>query len=231
MTAVKYAAWLSLPPRQISPCAVGQITFTTSPRSRPNKRDASRPSRNVGWECGGRAGIAGRAIPARTVKSCGPDVPTLISSRRRCYASWPVTETTKPGLRGEHEGNRKTIAQGMPDDGVVPVVTNSCVFLLAREAAGACRTRHSLRPLVLEDVTGPTARARFASRECRFVFSSLFDRLIGDRCAYSRVLGAMRRASAASQNRDPCQWERWAPPLRRITSCCATSAARGQLFP
>ena len=25
------------------------------------------------------------------------------------------TETTKPGLRGEHEENRKTIAQGMPD--------------------------------------------------------------------------------------------------------------------
>jgi hypothetical protein len=25
----------------------------------------------------------------------------------------PTTEATKPGLRGEHEGNRKTIAQGM----------------------------------------------------------------------------------------------------------------------
>jgi hypothetical protein len=25
------------------------------------------------------------------------------------------TEATKPGLRGEHEGNRNTIAQGMPD--------------------------------------------------------------------------------------------------------------------
>jgi hypothetical protein len=40
----------------------------------------------------------------------------------------PVTETTKPGLRGEHEGNRKTIAQGMPDDGVVPVVTTLVCF-------------------------------------------------------------------------------------------------------
>jgi len=26
----------------------------------------------------------------------------------------PMTEATKPGLRGEHEGNRKTIARGMP---------------------------------------------------------------------------------------------------------------------
>jgi len=76
-----------------------------------------------------------------------------------------MTGARKPDPRGEHEGNRKTIAQGMPDDGVVPVVTNSCAFLLAREAAGACRTRHSLRPLVLEDVTEPTARARLASRE------------------------------------------------------------------
>jgi len=26
-----------------------------------------------------------------------------------------VTETIKPGLRGDYEGNRKTIAQGMPE--------------------------------------------------------------------------------------------------------------------
>ena len=37
----------------------------------------------------------------RTAKPCGPVAPTLASSRRRCFASWPATETTKPGLRGE----------------------------------------------------------------------------------------------------------------------------------
>jgi hypothetical protein len=30
----------------------------------------------------------------------------------------------------------------------VPVVTNSCAFTIAREAAGAVSTRHSLRPLL-----------------------------------------------------------------------------------
>jgi hypothetical protein len=54
----------------------------------------------------------------------------------------------------------------------------------------------------------------------------LFDRLKGDRCTYSRVPGAMRRASAASPNRDPCQRKRWAPALRRIISRCAASGAR-----
>jgi hypothetical protein len=34
----------------------------------------------------------------------------------------------KAGLRGEHEGNRKTIAQGMPDDGGGPVVTTLVCF-------------------------------------------------------------------------------------------------------
>jgi hypothetical protein len=34
-----------------------------------------------------------------------------------------MTVTTKPGHRGEHEGNRKTIARGMPGDSGVTVVT------------------------------------------------------------------------------------------------------------
>jgi hypothetical protein len=179
----------------------------------------------------------------------------------------PMTGARKPDPRGEHEGNRKTIAQGMPDDGVVPVVTNSCAFLLAREAAGARRTRHSLRPLCLEDVTGPATRVRFAPRECEALPSFrttrsgdpesrdsgsganapsrnddggtssltlamtselLFDRFIRDDAPtpVSCVPGAMRRASAASPNRDPCQRKRWAPALRRIISRCAASGAR-----
>jgi len=50
----------------------------------------------------------------------------------------PMTEAKKPGLRGEREGNRKTIAQGVPDRFGVPVVTTLvCFFPFAREAAGA----------------------------------------------------------------------------------------------
>jgi hypothetical protein len=49
---------------------------------------------------------------SRTAKSCGPGAPTLALSWR----SDPLMTVAKePGHRGEREGNRKTIAQGMPD--------------------------------------------------------------------------------------------------------------------
>src|SRR5471030_1531437 len=52
--------------------------------------------------------------------------------------------------RGEHEGNRKTIARGMPDVSGVTVVTTLVCFVsqTACEAAGASSARHSLRPLL-----------------------------------------------------------------------------------
>jgi hypothetical protein len=57
-----------------------------------------------------------RARDLRTAKSCGPDAPMLASSWRRLLRqSWPVTVTTRPVHRGEHEINRNTIVQGMPD--------------------------------------------------------------------------------------------------------------------
>src|SRR5579871_1097257 len=86
----------------------------------------------------------------------------------RCSRIPLVTEATKPGLRGEHEGNRKTIAQGMPECFGEPVVTNSYAFLFACEAAGASRTRHSLRPL-LEGHCCRTTRAKRAARMRRCV--------------------------------------------------------------
>ena len=49
----------------------------------------------------------------RTAKSCGSDAPMLASSLRE---EAQMTVSNKPGHRGEHEGNRKTIARGMPGD-------------------------------------------------------------------------------------------------------------------
>jgi hypothetical protein len=54
----------------------------------------------------------------------------------------------KPGRQGEHEGNRKTIAQGMPDEPGEPVADYLVHFL--HETTGASDTRHSLRPLLIE---------------------------------------------------------------------------------
>src|SRR5579872_3977840 len=66
-----------------------------------------------------------------------------------------MTEARKPGLRGEHEISRNTIAQGRPDcfwrtcgD------LSSCPFSFGREAAGAQSIRLSLRPLFFRGTNG-----------------------------------------------------------------------------
>jgi hypothetical protein len=50
----------------------------------------------------------------RTAKSCGPDASTLAFKLRGSIRE--ATVTNKPDHRGEREGNRKTIAQGMPGE-------------------------------------------------------------------------------------------------------------------
>ena len=74
----------------------------------------------------------------RTAKSCGPDIPTLISgaTRKRCHPrrqESPVSgASTKETVR--------TIARGMPGGSGVTVVTNLCAFLLCTQGCGrACR--------------------------------------------------------------------------------------------
>jgi hypothetical protein len=115
-----------------------------SPRPAPSG-GALRPIvTNVGAGCDGRKGGAGRARPVRTAKSCGPDLPTLGSSRRKMIRRRRWLKS--PVHRGEREISRKTIAQGMSDRFDVPVVTNACAFYTARAATGAPSIRHSLRP-------------------------------------------------------------------------------------
>src|SRR6266496_2448365 len=52
-------------------------------------------------------------------------------------------------LRGEHEVNRKSLAQGRPECSRCPVCSCAVLFAqIARETAGAASTRSSLRPLI-----------------------------------------------------------------------------------
>ena len=64
----------------------------------------------------------------RTAKSCGSGAPTLVPSWRGCFRIAPMTGARKPGPREEHEGNRKTLARGMPDRFGLPVVTMLVCF-------------------------------------------------------------------------------------------------------
>src|SRR6202035_3099885 len=111
-------------------------------------RGAYASSRTLVRDAMDAGGVARRAAPARTAKSCGPDAPTLASSlrksfRKRRWQTSPVTgESAKETV--------KTTARGMPGVSGVTVVTNSRVFYTTREAAGASSARHSLRPLLGE---------------------------------------------------------------------------------
>jgi hypothetical protein len=90
---------------------------------------------NVGAGCGGRGCALDEWRLRRTAKSCGPDAPTLASSSREASFSG-ATVANKPGHRGEREGNRKTIARGMPDVSGVTVVTNACAFYHCTRGCG-----------------------------------------------------------------------------------------------
>jgi hypothetical protein len=88
----------------------------------------ARSSRHVRRGCDGRVGLARRAMPMRTAKSCGPGAPTLAPSR--VVTSRAMTGARKPGSPGRSRISVKTIAQGMPGDPAEPVVTAACVFCL-----------------------------------------------------------------------------------------------------
>jgi hypothetical protein len=70
---------------------------------------------DVGAGCGGRDGTAGRAGPARTAKSCGPDTAVLVSSSRRKAIFGRSDGGKKAVHRGEREVAAQTTAQGRPE--------------------------------------------------------------------------------------------------------------------
>src|ERR1700733_2967312 len=96
--------------------------------------------------CGGRGGDARRAAheaDGEGVWSWRPDAGAKVRGG--------LSSRNDGGKRARSPGrariSRKTIAQGRPDDCGVPVVANACAFYTAHAAAGATRTRSSLRPL------------------------------------------------------------------------------------
>src|SRR4051812_32531557 len=106
----------------------------------------------------------------RTAKSCGPDASTLASS---LAVKRETTVTTKPDHRGELEGNRKTIARGMPGVSGVTVVTMLvCFFILharlrAHRAPGIpCALCYFRRANIAAKL------GRIASRECNWLFET-----------------------------------------------------------
>ena len=102
-----------------------------------------------------------------------------------------MTVANKPGHRGEHEGNRKTIARGMPGDAGVTVVTMLvCFFILharlrARRAPGIPCALSSRAGLLLAN------SGEIAPRECGGVSALTSPRLRGEVGAKRRVRGPL----------------------------------------
>jgi hypothetical protein len=92
-------------------------------RDRHRRRDGMR------WT---QAALLTRARILRTAKSCGPDIPTLMSSWRQCYALRWRRRQQSPVSGASTKETVKTIARGMPGVSGVTVVTNSCAFYTLR---------------------------------------------------------------------------------------------------
>ena len=97
----------------------------------------------------------GRTVRRRTAKSCGPDTPTLVSSRRRRFADDGSKKARFPGRA--RRTPLKPSRRECRDDLAEPVVPAACVFA-CRRAMGAASTRHSLRPLSIQRVTCSNTR-------------------------------------------------------------------------
>jgi hypothetical protein len=101
-----------------------------------------------GAGCGGRDGVARRAMLTWTAKSCGPGAPTLVSSfanlsAERRWQESPVTgESTKETV--------KTIARGMPGDSGVTAVTCLRAFYFCTQGCGRIERPAFPAPSVFE---------------------------------------------------------------------------------
>jgi hypothetical protein len=154
----------------------------------------------------------------RTVKSRGPDTPTLVSALMRKHHAlrWPKS----PVHRGEREAAVKPSARGMPDVSAEPVVPAACIFLLQaghgcgqrpafpvpsvdREGAndqhysGSVMPREGGRMSLRHCELGPATKSRPAWDESGSIYLTLIE---GNRPTF--FLGAKRRSNPDCHRRE-----------------------------
>ena len=117
------------------------------------------------------------------------------------------------GSPGRARSSRKPIAQGVPGDFGVPVLSLRASFLFARKAVGASCTRHSLRPPAFSEGQRFASPGRFQAAGLRSRVSPLSFPAHAGNPVFQRHLGSSTAASAILGRPVP------APPrLRRATS-------------
>ena len=101
---------------------------------------------------------------SRTAKSCGPGIPTLMSSLRGDDLAGDGGKKARSPRRARRKPLKPLRGEGRTDP-PTPVVTTVC-YLFCTRAAGAAGTRPSLRPLVFRaDEFAGKARAHRAPRD------------------------------------------------------------------
>jgi len=119
--AALFRATFQSPDQKFSAFAVGQNIFRSLGRPALTRGALRDRHETLARDAMDALALSDEWCQPRTAKSCGPDIPTLISSlremtRRRRSQQSPVSgENTKETVN--------TIAQGMPDRLGVPVVT------------------------------------------------------------------------------------------------------------
>jgi hypothetical protein len=105
-----------------------QITSLITP-SRPTEGRFAVVT-NAGWDAVDAGGAKDESADLRTAKSCGPDTPTLVSSRWKQFR-WRRWQES-PAHRGERDISRKPLRGECRVIFGVTVVTNSRVFFYTR---------------------------------------------------------------------------------------------------
>jgi hypothetical protein len=161
-----------------------------------------------------RAARLTRAPVLRTAKPCGPDAPTLASSRaevsaRRWWQTSPVT-------RESAEKTVKTIACGNAGCPGVLVVTNACAFYLCARGCGC--SGHPAFPTPFVGRIDCAQLGRFASRGCERV--SEISLRVG-------IANGSRECAPDNRLRVPTnitkRWARRCAPFAHPTNCFSSS--------
>jgi hypothetical protein len=121
------------------------------PRRPASARGTFRPivtKREAG--CDGRKTSFDVAMSLRTSKACGPGTPGLVLSAQGDDLRATVTIRSRTPGRARTTPLKPLRREGRVAP-VEPVVTNSCAFYTAHEAAGATSIRSSLRPPLSRD--------------------------------------------------------------------------------
>jgi hypothetical protein len=190
-----------------------QIKSTSQP-SRPHKRGVSRSSRTLGTGCGGRGSVRRAAargrvmLISRTVKSCGPDAPTLASSFRRIICAGDGGKKARSPGRARSKPLKPLRREGRVKPVDLAATTLVCHQHFAHEAAGAAGTRLSLRPLFFEakDLAqlgriAPRDRGRVSYAKARHCEERSDEAIHSFLCAARWITS--RSLSSGAHSRDP----------------------------